>query len=668
MGIGDGIGVGLNNSPLGDINVRTGAGAGLLLGGFTSGNIIDGTSLDAGGGVMLAGANTPVGHFSVEPTPGVQLAVGSGSNPGGVIAGGGGQGYGGGTNGGTAPDRNGATTLGGGGNYGGGGVVIPGGSGNTGGGSSTVGGGGGNSASSGFGGIVVPGGSGSSGGGNTPGSGGTPGVPNSPSGDPTTGPNTLIGGTGGNSGGSGAGGIVIPGPNSGSGSGNGGNNGGGPSTPGNTLIGGTGGNDSGNGAGGIVLPGTPTGQTPGGGNGGTPGTTTIGGSGGNPTGEGTGGIVIPGTGTTSTPPTTIGGGGGNTPGGGGEGGITIPGVTTTTTPGTNNPPGSNNPSGGSLGSSGGAFTSGPAGYGGYPGFYSASLGLYGEQGPAFLGVMFENNELFVGHVCQHGPAEAGGMLRGDRILAIDQQQFTNHAEFLAFMTSRAPLELVQVTVSRHDEPISLAVELGGLLTPDVLYGVDVDGILSETIADWSDQDVHAQDELGFLAGGEWKIIHVCPTDASWAAGMRRDDVLLAINDQKFADRAELTKFVGSLKAGDPLAVKVRRGDEELTFEWRFGAQSAGANLHQVAAAKPIVVLDRELAVARVDRSSEAYAAGLRTGDVVTYVNGRKLDSLNDAAAALAGADPARDRVHVVAMRGGEARSMLWKVTRPERSQ
>ena len=70
-----------------------------------------------------------------------------------------------------------------------------------------------------------------------------------------------------------------------------------------------------------------------------------------------------------------------------------------------------------------------AGYG-YPAFYSPFLGLYGDRGAAFLGVMFENDQLEIAHVCPHGPAQEAGVLRGDRIVAIDQQRFENHAGVL----------------------------------------------------------------------------------------------------------------------------------------------------------------------------------------------------------------------------------------------
>jgi S1-C subfamily serine protease len=213
----------------------------------------------------------------------------------------------------------------------------------------------------------------------------------------------------------------------------------------------------------------------------------------------------------------------------------------------------------------------------------------------------------------------------------------------------------------------LAVELGGLLTPEVVYGVDVDGLLTESIAAWSDDDVKAQDALGFLVGNEWNALHVCPTDASWAAGMRREDQLVSINDQRFADRPALTKFVAALKPGAPLNVAVRRGDEQHVLTWNFGAQSAGAELHQIAAAQPMTVLGDDLAVVRVDRRSDAYSAGLRTGDVVSYVNGRKVESIGDAARALTAADPTREQIHLVALRDGEPRSLLWKVRQPARS-
>lgn len=650
VGLGNGTGVGLSNSPLGNINAKLGVGVGTLVGGVTQGKFPNGTVADAGGGVQLTASNTPVGDANISSTPAAKLAIGSGDNPGNVSAGGGGQGFGDGTNG-SNPSRDGATTLGGGGSYGGGGVVVPGGSGNTGNnGNTTVGGGGGNSVDQGRGGITIPGGGGTGTGGGS-GNGGSTGGPPSAGGN-----NTLIGGTGGTPDNNGAGGIVIPGPSSG------GNNGGGNGTGnnGNTVIGATGGNDTGNGAGGIVLPGGGNGNN-GGGN------TFIGGTGGNDSGSGTGGILIPGTGVANAPPTVIGGGGTNN-GGGGVGGIFIPGGTTAGVPGTPGTPGSNNNgTGGSFGSGGGAFTNaGYGGYGGYgygyPWFYSPFLGLYGDRGAAFLGVMFENDQLLIAHVCPHGPANAAGVLKGDRILAIDQQRFENHPAFITFMATMTPLELVQLTVMRENEPISLAVELGGLLPPEAVYGTDVDGILTESIADYDAADLKAQESLGFLAADAAHVIHVCPTDAAFGAGLRRGDELRTINETPFADRSALTKFVGTLKAGEPLNVVVRRNGQEKLLTWGFEEPHPGeATLQKIVEAAPPAVIGKDLHVARADPGGPAYKAGLRNGDVITYVNGRKLTAVDDAAAVLRQASQS-EPIHVVANRNGRAQSIVWQPT------
>lgn len=78
----------------------------------------------------------------------------------------------------------------------------------------------------------------------------------------------------------------------------------------------------------------------------------------------------------------------------------------------------------------------------------------------------------------------------------------------------------------------------------------------------------------------------------------------------------------------------------------------------------MVVLGKGLQVARVDQSSPAYAAGLRSGDKVTYLNGKKLTSLSEAAKALSATAPTAKQVHVVADRDGDARSILWKIGQP----
>ena len=89
-----------------------------------------------------------------------------------------------------------------------------------------------------------------------------------------------------------------------------------------------------------------------------------------------------------------------------------------------------------------------------------------------------------------------------------------------------------------------------------------------------DADIEAQDSLGFLSVEASKVLHVCPTDAAWPAGLRMGDEVVSINETSFKDRAALVKFVGTLKAGDPLNVAIRRNGEQKLITWGFEAAHA----------------------------------------------------------------------------------------------
>jgi membrane-associated protease RseP (regulator of RpoE activity) len=89
---------------------------------------------------------------------------------------------------------------------------------------------------------------------------------------------------------------------------------------------------------------------------------------------------------------------------------------------------------------------------------------YGRGLKVKLGIMpdftsNENNGLGVGGVTAGGPASKAGMLKGDRIVAIEGQPVTNIYDYMNRLKKLKPGQTISVDIIRKDEPMVLVVVL-----------------------------------------------------------------------------------------------------------------------------------------------------------------------------------------------------------------
>ena len=71
----------------------------------------------------------------------------------------------------------------------------------------------------------------------------------------------------------------------------------------------------------------------------------------------------------------------------------------------------------------------------------------------------ENNGLGVGGVRPDGPADKGGMQKGDRIVALDGMEVTNIYDYMARLKKLETGQIITVDVIRDEEKIVLLVQL-----------------------------------------------------------------------------------------------------------------------------------------------------------------------------------------------------------------
>jgi Do/DeqQ family serine protease len=133
------------------------------------------------------------------------------------------------------------------------------------------------------------------------------------------------------------------------------------------------------------------------------------------------------------------------------------------------------------------------------------------------------------------------------------------------------------------------------------------------------------------------IAQVTKNSAAEHADLRAGDVIEAVDGQTIRNGADLRNKIGLKDVGQTVRLSVIRDGENLTRDVTLAAKSvgrlegatvderlSGATFGAVQEAEPNGVL-----VVDVARDSHAYAAGLRSNDIVTEVNRRSVSSVDD---------------------------------------
>jgi serine protease Do/serine protease DegQ len=129
------------------------------------------------------------------------------------------------------------------------------------------------------------------------------------------------------------------------------------------------------------------------------------------------------------------------------------------------------------------------------------------------------------------------------------------------------------------------------------------------------------------------------------AGLRKGDVVTGLNGRPVRAAAELRARLGVVPVGETVELQVRRGGESRTVKARVGpiesSGSGGAPLRELAGAafqdverSGLSGRNRAVLVTGVQPGSAAFRQGLRAGDLIIGVNGRRIGTTKELAAAL----------------------------------
>ena len=149
-------------------------------------------------------------------------------------------------------------------------------------------------------------------------------------------------------------------------------------------------------------------------------------------------------------------------------------------------------------------------------------------------------------------------------------------------------------------------------------------------------------EFGVSARAGAAITAVQPGSPAEKAGLRKHDVILALNGRPIRSSGSLRARLGLTPVGEEIELRIARGDDELTIRTRIAAPQALAGVEgrvlQQLPGLAVVEIERGsplferlqgggLVVTAVERGSRAHQVGFRRGDIIYAVNRRRVQTI-----------------------------------------
>jgi regulator of sigma E protease len=202
----------------------------------------------------------------------------------------------------------------------------------------------------------------------------------------------------------------------------------------------------------------------------------------------------------------------------------------------------------------------------------------------------------VGSVERASPAEAAGVLPGDRILAIDGEAQQTWGDVEDAIRER-PGETLRLTLQRDGAQRDVA------LTAQTRSGVDLVGVAGEV--GWI--GVHHERQLAVVAVPS-------PASAAARAGLESGDRIVAVDGVKVEDWHQFEARYAAART--EAALRIARGEPARESELRVPALGSAEKLGAITA----------VIVSEVVPGAPAARAGLEPGDVLVSVDGHLIGS------------------------------------------
>jgi len=249
---------------------------------------------------------------------------------------------------------------------------------------------------------------------------------------------------------------------------------------------------------------------------------------------------------------------------------------------------------------------------------SVTAGIISAKGRSKLGLKgFEN---FIQTDASINPGNSGGALvnlRGELLginTAIVAPSGGNVGVGLAIPSNMIPPIMEQLVHYGHVERGELGIRIRDL-TPDLA------------------QSLHVPIDHGVV------VINVNEDSPAESAGLQKNDVITHVNGRRILLMAQLRNQIALHRPGTKLKIAFYRGkhSKEITTTigktisklWSIAILYPALSGSYFSDNDPLVVHRSGVKVAKVDKHSRAWLAGLRPGDVIDFVNREKVQHLED---------------------------------------
>ncbi|HEY4688228.1 MAG TPA: PDZ domain-containing protein [Anaerolineae bacterium] len=253
-----------------------------------------------------------------------------------------------------------------------------------------------------------------------------------------------------------------------------------------------------------------------------------------------------------------------------------------------------------------------------------------------------------------GPAAKAGVKRGDILLSIENTPVNQPADLLRAVRARKAGDSVALTLTHGDEQRTLTATL------EDRNGVPYLGVASHG----------GRSRLDFVKPSPLTgavIVEVVSGGPADKAGLKAGDRILAVDGTDLAPDQDLAQIIKSHKPGDTLTLKIERPGEEARDVTVTLGENPDAEGEAYLGVKYGPRFDRGFFfntpklpegitggafVGEVTSDSPAAKAGLKTGDVITAIDDKSIQTPQDLVDAIAAHKPG-DTVTLKVYRAGE---------------
>lgn len=125
--------------------------------------------------------------------------------------------------------------------------------------------------------------------------------------------------------------------------------------------------------------------------------------------------------------------------------------------------------------------------------------------------------------------------------------------------------------------------------------------------------------------GEAVVTQVLPQSAAAEAGLKKGDIITAVNDQT-VDASSVASVIGSYAPGDTVTITIERDGESMTLDVELGSQTErGTTITRIGGDEVNYLEDQSAwEIVEITEGGVLDEAGLQSGDIVTAINGEPI--------------------------------------------